>query len=64
MREIFDKVGLATKKERVGVGKRRGMEKGAKKIGGKTFCFFPHERKGFFDFSINIEKVGRGLRYL
>ena len=31
MREIFDKVGLATKKERVGVGKRRGMEKGAKK---------------------------------
>ena len=50
MREIFDIAGQATKKERVAVGKRRGIEKGAKKIGGKAFCFFSHERKGFFLF--------------
>ena len=40
MREIFDIAGQATKKERVAVGKRQGIEKGAKEIGGKAFCFF------------------------
>ena len=50
MREIFDKVGLATKKERVGVGKRRGMEKGAKKLEGKHFAFFRMKEKDFLTF--------------
>ena len=49
MREIFDIAGQATKKERVAVGKRRAIGKGAKKIGGKAFCFFFHmKEKDFF----------------